>query len=59
MKAKKTGRVFLKILWILLAAILLFTLGTYISHRIKTAREIALLKEKGYHLSVCGENWKL
>ena len=49
MKAKKNGKVFPKILCGLLAAILLFTLGTYISHRVKTAQEIALLKGKGYY----------
>lgn len=49
MKTKKIGRVLLKTLGLLLAALLLFTLGTYISHRSKTAREIAVLKEKGYY----------
>lgn len=49
MKTGKSGRIFLKILWVLLAVILLFTLGTYIRHRIKTSHEIALLKEKGYY----------
>ena len=46
MKTKKTVS---KILWLLLAALLLFTAGTYIRHRLKTSQEIALLKENGFY----------
>ena len=59
MSSNKIGRVFLKILWILLAVILLFTLGTYIRHRIKTSHEIALLKEKGYYHPVSVGDYSL
>ena len=37
------------ILLILLAILLLFTLVTFIIHRVKTKQEIELLKEKGYY----------
>lgn len=37
------------ILLILLAILLLFTLVTFIIHRVKTEQEIELLKEKGYY----------
>ena len=59
MKTAKSGRVFLKILCGLLAAVLLFTSGTYISHRSKTAREIALLKENGYYHPVSVGDYSL
>lgn len=49
MKRKKIGRIIAKIFLILFAVLLLFTLGTYIYHRVKTKEEMALLKEKGYY----------
>jgi len=49
MKRNKCRRILLSSLLILLAVLLLFTLGTWINHRVKTARELALLKEKGYY----------
>lgn len=38
-----------RVVIILLAALLLFVLGTFIFHRIKSNEEIACLKEKGYY----------
>lgn len=49
MKRNKFKRVFLWSLAILLAVLALFTLGTWLHHRVKTGRELALLKEKGYY----------
>lgn len=49
MKLKKVGRIIARIFMILFAVLLLFTLGTYIYHRVKTKEEMALLKEKGYY----------
>ena len=48
MKRIKVRRILLSFLLILLAVLLLFTLGTWIDHRVKTGRELALLKAKGY-----------
>lgn len=46
---KKTLKITGRILLGLLAILLLFTLVTFIMHRVKTAQETALLKEKGYY----------
>ena len=49
MKRNKFKRVFLWSLAILFAVLALFTLGTWLHHRVKTGRELALLREKGYY----------
>lgn len=49
MKVKKIGKIIAKILLILLAVMLLFTLATFIIHRVRSSKELALLKEKGYY----------
>lgn len=41
---KSTGRILL----IFLLLLLLFTLITFLIHRVKTNQEVSLLKEKGY-----------
>jgi len=49
MKRNKLKRVLLWSFPILLAVLALFTLGTWIHHRVKTGRELTLLKAKGYY----------
>ena len=49
MKRNKFKRFFFWSLAILLAVLALFTLGTWLHHRVKTGRELALLREKGYY----------
>lgn len=49
MKRNKLKRVLLWSFPILLAVLALFTLGTWLHHRVKTGRELALLKAKGYY----------
>ena len=49
MKRHKVRRILLFSFLILLAVLLLFALGTWINHLVKTSRELALLKEKGYY----------
>ena len=46
---KKAIRMTGRILLILLLLLLLFTLVTFLIHRVKTNREVSLLKEKGYY----------
>ncbi|MGN0400791.1 MAG: alpha/beta hydrolase [Acetatifactor sp.] len=45
---KKIAKIIRRILIILLAALMLFTLVTFVIHRVKTSKELELLKEKGY-----------
>lgn len=49
MKKRSIGKIILRIIIVLLTAIVLFVLGTFIFHTIKSNEEIALLKEKGYY----------
>ncbi len=49
MKAKKIRKIIVRILLSLLAVIVLFTVGTFIFHSIKSSQELDLLKEKGYY----------
>ena len=49
MKRNKLKRVLLRSFPILLAVLALFTLGTWLHHRVKTGRELTLLKAKGYY----------
>ena len=48
MNPKKIRRIIVRILLVPIAVLLLFTLGTWIFHRVKTGRELELLKAKGY-----------
>ncbi len=59
MKQNKILKYTIRILLILLAALLLFTLGTYIYHRQRTKEEIALLKEQGYYNPVSVGDYSL
>ena len=59
MKRNKFKRVLLWSFPILLAVLFLFTLGTWINHRVKTARELALLKAKGYYNPVSVGDYSL
>ena len=49
MKRKKLSRIVVWFFPVLFAVLLLLTLGTWICHLVKTDRELALLKEKGYY----------
>ncbi len=59
MKQKKILKYTIRILLILFAAVMLFTLGTYIYHRQRTKEEIALLKEQGYYNPVSVGDYSL
>ncbi len=59
MKQKKILKYTIRILLVLFAALLLFTLGTYIYHRQRTKEEIALLKEQGYYNPVSVGDYSL
>lgn len=48
-KRKSIRKIAISIIIALLATVLLFFLGTFIFHSIKSSQEIALLKEKGYY----------
>lgn len=48
-KKRSIVKIILRVIFILIAAVVLFVLGTFAVHRIKSAKEIALLKEKGYY----------
>ncbi|MCR4760779.1 MAG: alpha/beta hydrolase [Oscillospiraceae bacterium] len=48
MKTGKIGRIAAKVFLILLSLVFLFTLITYIIHRLRSAKELELLREKGY-----------
>lgn len=49
MKKTSVGKIILRVAIALLAAVLLFILGTFVFHSIKSSEEIALLKERGYY----------
>lgn len=49
MKKKSVKKIIIIVLIILLAAVMMFVVGTFIFHRIKSNKEIARLKEKGYY----------
>lgn len=59
MKRKKIGKIIGIVLLILLAAILLFTLVTFVIHKVKSNDELALLKEKGYYNPVSVGDYSL
>lgn len=58
-KKRKVGKIILRVLLILLAAFALFVLGVFVVHRVKTGKEIALLKEKGYYNPVSVGDYSL
>ena len=49
MKKRSAGKIIIRTLIILLTAVLLFVLGTFVVHRIKSGEETARLKEQGYY----------
>ena len=49
MNRKKVIRIVIRILLLPVAVLFLFMLSTWIYHRVKTGRELDLLKEKGYY----------
>lgn len=49
MKKRSVKKIIIRVFIILLAAVMLFLLGTFIFHRINREKEIALLKENGYY----------
>lgn len=49
MKKRSVMEIMIRVVIILLAAIMLFVLGTFIFHRLKSNEETARLKEKGYY----------
>ena len=48
-KRKNIRKIVIVVMISLLSAMLLFFLGTFIFHSIKSSKEIALLKEMGYY----------
>lgn len=59
MKIKKVSRIIFRVILILSAVLLLFTLGTFIYNRVKTKEELELLKEKGYYNPVSVGDYSL
>ncbi len=49
MKAKKIGKIILRILLVILILFLVFVTGIFVFHQVKRNEEINLLKEKGYY----------
>lgn len=49
MKKRSVRKTAIRVIILLLTAILLFVLGTFLFHRIKSREEFARLKEKGYY----------
>ena len=49
MKAKKIGKIILKVLLILFILFVIFVIGVFVVHQVKRNAEINLLKEKGYY----------
>lgn len=49
MKKRNIRKITIRVLCLLLAAVVLFTAGTFLFHRIKRSAEVRLLKEKGYY----------
>lgn len=56
---KKALKIILRIFIAILILLLVFTLGTFIFHRIQTGKEVALLKEKGYYNPVSVGDYSL
>ncbi len=59
MKTKKIGKIIGKVLLILLALVIAFTLVTYITHRVKSDKELKALKENGYYNPVSVGDYSL
>lgn len=49
MKKRNVGKIIVRTVFILVLAIVMFVLGTFIFHLIKSSEEAVLLKEKGYY----------
>ena len=49
MKAKKIGKIILRILLVLLILFVVFVIGVFVFHQVKRNEEMDLLKEKGYY----------
>ena len=48
MKAKKIGKIILRILLVILILFVVFVIGVFVFHQVKRNEEMDLLKEKGY-----------
>ena len=59
MKKKSVGKIILVVITVLLSAILLFVLGTFIVHRVKSNKEFDVLKEHGYYNPVSVGDYSL
>ncbi len=59
MKKKRIGKIILIVVAVLLSAVLLFVLGTFIVHRAKSNAEMESLKEKGYYNPVSVGDYSL
>ena len=59
MAKNRIAKIAVRALLSLFALILLFTLGVFINHKIRTAGETALLKEKGYYNPVSVGDYSL
>ena len=49
MRAKKIGKIILRILLVLFILFVVFVIGVFVFHQVKRNEEINLLKEKGYY----------
>ncbi len=49
MKAKKIGKIILRVLLIIFILFVVFVIGLFVFHQIKRNEEMDLLKEKGYY----------
>ena len=49
MKAKKIGKIILRVLLIIFILFVVFVIGVFVFHQVKRNEEINLLKEKGYY----------
>ena len=58
-KAKKTGKIILRIFLTLLAVLILFTVVTFIFHSIQNGQELDALKEQGYYNPVSAGEYSL
>lgn len=59
LKAKKVRKVILIVLLAILAAAILFTAGVFVVHRIKSNKELKLLKDGGYYNPVSVGDYSL
>ena len=59
MKKRNVKKIIIRVLIILLTAVMLFVLGTFVFHRIKRSEEITQLKEMGYYNPVSVGDYSL